>query len=132
MRGARKARADCDQGKILHDSLWRLDQGFATAVLMVVIALSSTLLTGLGLAISLAQGQVRTQLIADTAALTAADTMLGAVAGFPCENAELIVAADGAFLSSCRIVGLGAVVRVTQNLGFIQVEKVAQAAAQAQ
>jgi hypothetical protein len=87
----------------------------------------STLFTALGTALALAHFQVKSQLVADVAALTAADTVIGAIAGFPCENAELIAVSDGAFLSSCRIVGLGAVVQTTQNLGFFEVSRWAEA-----
>ena len=111
----------------LHDSLWRLDQGFSVAVAIVAIALVSTLFTALGTALALAHFQVKSQLVADAAALTAADTVIGAIAGFPCENAELIAVSDGAFLSSCRIVGLGAVVQTTQNFGFFEVSRWAEA-----
>lgn len=95
----------------------------------MAIATLSLLLTSLGLALGIAQHQVDTQLIADTAALTAADTMLGAIAGFPCENAELITTSDGASLTSCRIVGHGAIVEATKNFGIFEVSRWAEASA---
>ena len=113
----------------LPDSLWRLDNGFSVAVAMVSISALSVLLSALGLALSIAEHQVKVQLIADAAALTAADTMLGAVAGFPCENAELITASDGARLSSCRIVGHGAIVEAIKNFGIFEVSRWAEASA---
>ena len=114
----------------MHDSLWRLDAGFSIAVTLVSVAIVSLMATGLGIAVGLAQAQVKSQLTADAAALTAADTALGAIAGYPCENAELIAKADGAFLTSCRIVGLGAVVQTTQNLGVFEVSRWAEAGPQ--
>ena len=111
----------------VHDSIWRLDEGFSTALALIVISTLSLLATGLGVAIGMAQFQVKSQLTADSVALTAADTVLGAIAGYPCENAELIAKADGAILTSCRIVGLGAVVQTTQNLGFFEVSRWAEA-----
>ena len=111
----------------VHDSIWRLDGGFSTALALIAISTLSLLATGLGVAIGMAQFQVKSQLTADSVALTAADTVLGAIAGYPCENAELIAKADGAILTSCRIVGLGAVVQTTQNLGFFEVSRWAEA-----
>ena len=111
----------------LHDSLWRLDDGFGLAISLIAISALSLMATGLGIGLSLAQAQVKSQLTADAVALTAADTALGAIAGYPCENAELIAKADGAILTSCRIVGLGAVVQTTQNLGFFEVSRWAEA-----
>jgi secretion/DNA translocation related TadE-like protein len=110
-------------------SLWRLDQGFSVAVVLVSIAVLSLMLSGLGTAVGIASHQVQTQLAADTAALSAADTLLGAVAGFPCENAELITRSDGASLTSCRIVGHGAIVEVTKNFGIFKVSRWAEASA---
>lgn len=111
----------------LHDSLWRLDDGFGLAISLIAISALSLMATGLGIALSLAQAQVKSQLTADAVALTAADTALGAIAGYPCENAELIAEANGAILTSCRIVGLGAVVQTTQNLGLFEVSRRAEA-----
>ena len=129
MREIGKEPTGSADGNQLHDSLWRLDRGFSVAVVIATIALVATLFTAFGTALSLAQFQVRSQLVADAAALTAADTLIGAVAGFPCENAELIATADGAFLSSCRIVGLGVIVKTTQNLGIFEVSRWAEASA---
>ena len=111
----------------LHDSLWRLDDGFGLAISLIAISALSLMATGLGIALSLAQAQVKSQLTADAVALIAADTALGAIAGYPCENAELIAEANGAILTSCRIVGLGAVVQTTQNLGLFEVSRRAEA-----
>lgn len=129
MREIRKGATVSAFGNQLHDSLWRIDKGFSVAVAIVSIALVSTLFTALGTALALAQFQVKSQLVADAAALTAADTLIGLVAGFPCENAELIASADGAFLSSCRIVGLGVIVKTTQNFGLFEVSRWAEASA---
>lgn len=78
-------------------------------------------MTALGLAVSLGVMQVKTQLLADTAALTAVDTQIGAVAGYPCENAELIAGTNGAILIECRIVGLGAQIELSQSLGLLEI-----------
>lgn len=78
-------------------------------------------MTALGLAVSLGVMQVKTQLLADTAALTAVDTQIGAVAGYPCENAELIASTNGAILLECRIVGFGAQIELSQSLGSLEI-----------
>ena len=129
MRDVSQERSRGSRGNSLHDSLWRLDHGFSVAIALVAIATLSVLLTALGTAISLAQFQVKAQLSADAAALSAADTLLGAVAGFPCENAEQIAKVDGAILKSCRIVGLGAIVETTKNFGIFEVSRWAEASA---
>ena len=51
-------------------------------------------------------------MIADLAALTAADTMTGIIAGVPCQNAREIALGNGASLESCRIVSQVVSVRV--------------------
>ena len=131
MRAHRKVWTDTHPCRALRDCLRGLDQGFSYALGVLLIAIVSVLITSMGLAVSVAQLQVRTQLLADTAALTAADTLIGAIAGYPCENADNIVALDGAFMASCRIVGLGAQIEVTQNLGFLEVSGWAEAGADA-
>jgi hypothetical protein len=130
MRAASSRHTSQARNQALHDSLWRLEHGFSAAITLVVIASLSLVLTALGTALALAQFQVKLQLTADASALVAADTMLGAVAGYPCENAQTIALADGAFLSSCRIVGLGAVVQATQNFGIFEVSRWAEAGPQ--
>ena len=111
----------------VHDSLWGLDDGSSMAIALLALSTLSLMATGLGVAIGMAQFQVKSQLTADAVALTTADTVLGAIAGYPCENAELIAKADGAILTSCRIVGLGAVVQTTENFGFFEVSRWAEA-----
>ena len=127
MRDISQRRPRGYRGNSLHDSLWRLDHGFSVAIALIAIATTSVLLTAYGTAISLAQFQVKAQLSADAAALVGADTLLGAVAGYPCENAEQIAKADGAILNSCRIVGLGVIVETTQNFGLFEVSQWAEA-----
>ena len=121
MRKAHQAGIISADGKNLHDSLWRLDAGFSSAIGLVALTASGVLLTALGFAVTLGVTQVKTQLLADTAALTAVDTMIGAVAGYPCENAELIVGRNGGILIECRIVGLGAQIELSQSVGFFEI-----------
>ena len=53
---------------------------------------------------------------ADAAALAAADTASGLVAGHPCETAERVAAANGASLSACEVDGLVATVTVGRGI----------------
>lgn len=121
MRSDNQAGAVKPNGKTVHDSLWRLDSGFASAIALVTITAIAVLLSALGLAVSLGVATVQTQLLADAAALTTVDTMIGAVAGYPCENAELIAGRIGAILIECRIVGLGAQIELSQSVGFFEI-----------
>lgn len=121
MRAAHQPRANTPDGKTLHDSLWWLDSGFSSAIGLVAITATSVVMTALGLAVSVGVASVKTQLLADTAALTTVDTMIGAIAGYPCENAELIAGRIGAILIECRIVGHGAQIELSQSIGFIEI-----------
>lgn len=56
---------------------------------------------------------------ADAAALAAADVAVGIRAGFPCELAAEVAAANGASLAFCEVDGLVATVSTRRNfLGF--------------
>ena len=95
------------------------DQGSVGLVLAGLIATISLYLTGLGMAHSWLLLEVRAQLVADLAAIAAADTMTGIIAGIPCENAREIAAGNGASLDSCRIVSEVVSIRVgKQDLLF--------------
>ena len=91
---------------------WKLDQGSAATLVVMLLAGISVSLTALASGLQLARQEVRLQGIADNAAVVAADTLNGVVAGYPCENAEQIVSRNGANLISCRIVSSVASVRV--------------------
>jgi hypothetical protein len=121
LRTFSKARTHNPERQALHDSVWRLDSGFSSALGLAAITATGVLLTALGLAVSLGVMQVKTQLLADTAALTTVDTQIGAIAGYPCENAELIAGSNGAILTECRIVGLGAQIELSQSLGLLEI-----------
>ena len=111
----------------LHDSLWRVDRGSATLLGIGIISALMTMLVALGTAFSFALGLVKLQLTSDAAALIAADTLVGAVAGYPCENAEALTIRNGASLTTCRIVGLVVEVSTTTSLGPFQVSRWAKA-----
>ena len=114
---------------------WPLDSGLVRdrgSVGLVLAGLGATIslyLTGLSIAHSWLLLEVRTQLVADLAAIAAADTVTGIIAGIPCENAREIAAGNGASLDSCRIVSEVVSIRVgKQDLPF-QVFASAEAAA---
>lgn len=78
--------------------------GMVAAVTVVALAI-------VGLAVGLAARQ-RIIGAADAAALAAADTALGHVAGAPCEVAAATARANGGVLAACRLDGLVATVEV--------------------
>lgn len=106
-----------------------LDSGSVGLVLAGIIAAVSLFVSGISLAHSWLHLEVRTQLIADLAALAAADTMTGIIAGVPCENAREIALGNGASLESCRIVSQVVSVRVGKE--HLMFEVVASADARA-
>lgn len=84
-----------------------------------VVAVAATLMLGLaGVSAAAAFGQ-RLAGAADAAALAAADSASGAVAGVPCERAEEVVAASGLALSRCEVDGLVATVTVSGRFGVL-------------
>jgi secretion/DNA translocation related TadE-like protein len=127
VRAGHKIRDSASNFKSLRACLWKLEHGSATGYVVGFLAVMATLLSSLGVAFGLGLGVIKTQALADLAALNAADTLMGAVAGFPCENAELVINANGAQLTTCRIVGLVAQVSVSTNLGPFQVSRWAEA-----
>ena len=96
----------------MSDSNRDLESGSVGLVLALIIAITSVFLSGISLAQSWLHLEVRTQLVADLAALAAADTMTGIIAGVPCQNAREIALGNGASLESCRIVSQVVSVRV--------------------
>lgn len=108
---------------------WHLEKGSVGLVLAGLIAAISLFLTGLSMAHSWLLLEVRTQLIADLAAVAAADTLTGIIAGIPCENASEIAAGNGASLNSCRIVSEVVSIRVGNQDLLFEVFASAKAAA---
>ncbi len=64
---------------------------------------------------------------ADAAALAAADSASGAVAGIPCEQADRLAGAFGASVVSCEVDGLVATVAVTATFAGIPATATARA-----
>jgi len=111
----------------MRNSIWKLDDGFAAPLLVTLLALVMLGATGLGAGIRLATNGVRAQLIADGAAIAAADTLSGIIAGYPCKNAEEIAQVNGTDLIACRIVGSVASVSVGNGQSLFYVSRSASA-----
>lgn len=87
-------------------SAWRSGRGSGSvlALTMILAILSVSLaLVAVGAATGVRQ---RVIAAADSAALAAADTALGATPGSPCANAERVAIAHGASLGRCDVDGL--------------------------
>lgn len=93
------------------------DAGSGT-ILGVAIIAATMLATGLVVTtfavLALQQGVHNA---ADAAALAAADTASGAIAGFPCEAAEQAATLNGATVTSCTVGGLVADISVERAAG---------------
>ena len=96
-------------------------------MLLLLAALILLCISGLGFGARTASGAVRAQVVADSAAIAAADTLSGIIAGAPCENAEEIAQINGADLISCRIVSSVASVSVGNGQSLFYVSKEASA-----
>ncbi len=84
---------------------YRLENGSALTLTILLMSSLSFLALAVGLAVDISRQQAKVQMISDLAALAAADSRIGIIAGYPCPNAEEIALANGANLYSCRIVG---------------------------
>lgn len=81
------------------------ERGAASVVAVGLIA-SIVLLTTLTLGVVMTYVDARrAAAIADAAALAAADAVTGAVAGLPCEVADLVARRNGAAVRSCELDG---------------------------
>lgn len=93
-----------------------------TLVFAIVSVASATLWAASNL---VAKSQLRSQ--TETAALYAQQTLIGAVTGFPCENAKRVFTLNMAFLEKCLIVGDGVVVATSWKPFGIPLEATATA-----
>ncbi|MCF8528871.1 MAG: flp pilus-assembly TadE/G-like family protein [Aquiluna sp.] len=98
--------------------VWKLDKGMASAYVIMSLAGLLFSLSAIGFAYQVAEAKIFSQGFVDTAALGAADSLRGLVAGFPCENAEQILQSGGLRLKTCRIVGLGVSIEAEYSLWF--------------
>lgn len=106
---------------------WASDRGAGTP--LVVGVLAAVMIAGLTLvgAASAVAGAQRVGAAADSAALAAADVMLGWVAGDPCEIAARVAQAHDTALVDCRAEGLSMIVTVRATVLSIAVERSARA-----
>lgn len=111
-RGQRAVRGERGAGSIL-----------GVAVIAAVLCLTALVLP---LQFAFARGQALAG-AADAAALAAADTLSGAVAGTPCAAAASVARANGAELEACVLDGLVATVRVGGSAAGIHLSATATA-----
>lgn len=105
----------------------RSDAGVGTVLgLTLVFAIVSVASATLWAASNLvANSQLRTQ--TETAALYAQQTLIGAVTGYPCENAETVFTLNMVLVEKCLIVGDGVVVATSWKPFGVQLEAKATA-----
>jgi len=90
------------------------------AAVAAVTALALPLYMGLALKQSVSAA-------ADAAALAAADTVIGIVAGYPCETAARVAAANGSGLAACQVDGFIVTVSATRLIVGVAVTSTATA-----
>jgi secretion/DNA translocation related TadE-like protein len=92
----------------------------AGSVLVIGIIAALAIMTGVTLPLcAVLVSRATTAGAADAAAIAAADARRGIVAGYPCEVAGEVAAANRVTLTDCAVDGLVATVRVEQTiLGF--------------
>ncbi|WP_298744675.1 Rv3654c family TadE-like protein [uncultured Microbacterium sp.] len=83
------------------------------------LAVTVTLAVGCASLGAAAAHATRLSATADAAALAAADTASGLLAGIPCERAAEIVTRSGASLSECDVDGPVATVHVEKGFGLL-------------
>lgn len=88
----------------------------------LVLAIAGGLVAAMALVLPLYSALAVRQAVAgaaDAAALAAADTASGLIAGYPCEAAESVAGANGTSLTSCTVDGLVVTVSASRViLGF--------------
>lgn len=122
-----KAWTNSAPSQILRHSLRGLDYGSASVMAIGVLGALAVLVGALGFSFTTATKLVNAQLVTDSVALATADTLAGAIAGYPCEVADLVANKNGASLTTCRIVGLVAEISTTTSLGPFQILRWAKA-----
>lgn len=94
-----------DGERAAHVSPCLRERGAASVVAVGLIA-AVVLLTAITLAVAASYVDARrAALAADAAALAAADAVMGAITGVPCELAEQVARRNGARLTSCEVDG---------------------------
>ncbi len=88
--------------------------------LAALMAMTLPLVVGLSLRHSVSAA-------ADAAALAAADVAVGIVAGYPCETAAMVAAANGAGLTACEVHGHVASIAVSREFLGLRLTSTAKA-----
>ena len=86
---------------------------------VLVVAMVAGIAAVAGLCIPLYMGLAVRQSVAaaaDAAALAGADVVVGIVAGYPCDAARAVAAANGSALGSCEVDGLVVTVSVSRSI----------------
>jgi secretion/DNA translocation related TadE-like protein len=96
------------------------DRGAGTVLALGLISAILTLFIALAAVSQVLVASSTLQASADTAALTAADSLRGFTTGFPCAEAERISQLNMAKLQECRIVGFSVHVELrSESLGIV-------------
>jgi len=104
-----------------------MDRGAGTVLALGIVA-STALVAGMLVPlVGVSVTRHRAATAADAAALAAADALIGATTGDPCERAAEVAAADGASLLRCVPDGLVVTVRVRVDRALLGVEERATA-----
>ncbi len=99
---------------------WQTDRGSGTLLgLGLIFAMLAAALVGVA-ALQGGFAQQRLQVVAESAAMAAADALNGYSTGFPCDAARAIIDINMLKLEECRIVGFDAFIRISlQSLGMV-------------
>ncbi|MEH3088703.1 MAG: helicase [Microbacterium arborescens] len=98
-----------------------------TTVAVGVLAVAAILAAGVGTAGAAAVRAAQASATADTAALAAADTVLGHFDGAPCDRAGRTAVRAGLELTACEVDGVVATVEVAASMGVFRVQARARA-----
>jgi secretion/DNA translocation related TadE-like protein len=106
----------------------RLSERGAGSILAVAVLAATVLLTTLVVSVLALLAEARSVAnAADAAALAAADTASGAIAGFPCEAAEAVATLNETAVTQCTVIGLVASVSVRRGVHGIDISSSARA-----
>ena len=104
------------------ESAWAgAERGAGSVLALAVLAATVLLTTIVVLALGLLTVGRSVANAADAAALAAADTASGAIAGYPCEAARAVAALNGIVVTRCTVTGLIASVSVGRRVQGIEI-----------
>lgn len=91
----------------MHSRIWAIaeERASGTVLAISILAAISLVASGFGLAAGLSNSKIRLQAAADTSAIAASQTELGAVSGSVCEVAAEVLTLNGAKLENCLVEG---------------------------